>query len=122
MQVAKGRRLTVTQVRDLAKGRVWTGEAALRHKLVDQLGGLHDALQLAKQHAGLPLHVSCQVSCLNARLTFGILLDLWHVPSFCWIVWVIDSASAAWASMPACLLGQDIGFAGVFAREHRAFE
>ena len=39
----------------MAKGRVWTGEDALAHGLVDALGGLQDALRLAKQEAGLPL-------------------------------------------------------------------
>ena len=39
----------------MAKGRVWTGEDALAHGLVDELGGLQDALRLAKQEAGLPL-------------------------------------------------------------------
>ena len=56
-QVVKGRGLPVAQVRQLAKGRIWTGEAALEHKLVDKLGGLPEAIHLAKQHAGLALEV-----------------------------------------------------------------
>jgi ClpP class serine protease len=38
----------------VAKGRVWTGEDAKGRGLVDALGGLGTALQLAKQAANLP--------------------------------------------------------------------
>lgn len=43
-RVAKGRKLTVEQVDLVAQGRVWTGKDALNVGLVDQLGGLQDAL------------------------------------------------------------------------------
>lgn len=52
--VAKGRGMTYEAVDKVAKGRIWTGLQALEHGLVDQLGGLHDAISLAKQLAGLP--------------------------------------------------------------------
>ena len=54
-RVAEGRGLSEAAVARLAKGRVWTGEQALGLGLVDQLGGLQAAVQLAKQAAGLPL-------------------------------------------------------------------
>ena len=41
-------------VHKVAQGRIWTGQQALGHGLVDQLGGLHDTISLAKQLAGLP--------------------------------------------------------------------
>ncbi len=65
-QVAAGRGQTVEAVRQVAKGRVWTGEDALAHGLVDALGGLQDAVRLAKQEAGLPLEArpTCMVSML----------------------------------------------------------
>ena len=52
--------MTLSETRKVAKGRVWTGEDALQHGLVDQLGGLADAVHLAKQQAGLS-----QVTCLQ---------------------------------------------------------
>ncbi|DBA72260.1 TPA: hypothetical protein ACH3X2_010646 [Trebouxia sp. C0005] len=52
-RVSAGRNMTLSETRQVAKGRVWTGEAALQHGLVDQLGGLTDAVHLAKQQAGL---------------------------------------------------------------------
>lgn len=39
---------------DIAGGRVYTGEQALKLGLVDKLGGLEDALALARQKADLP--------------------------------------------------------------------
>lgn len=56
-QVAAGRGMSEAQVRQIAKGRVWNGKDALAHGLVDCLGGLQDAIALAKQEAGLPLEV-----------------------------------------------------------------
>ncbi len=55
--MAAGRGLSEAQVRKLAKGRVWTGKDALAHGLVDALGGLQHAIDLAKHEAGLPLEV-----------------------------------------------------------------
>ena len=36
------------KVRELAKGRIWSGEEAKKHNLVDFLGGLREAVELAK--------------------------------------------------------------------------
>lgn len=51
--VALGRGLKVEQVRPLADGRVFTGRKAKELKLVDELGGLTDAVQAAGKMAGL---------------------------------------------------------------------
>jgi protease-4 len=45
--VANGRELSVDTVNAIAGGRVWSGEAALEVGLVDQLGGLYDAIESA---------------------------------------------------------------------------
>ncbi len=50
--VAVGRNMTVSRVDSLAKGRVWTGNQALHHQLVDTLGGVLDAVALAAQLIG----------------------------------------------------------------------
>jgi protease-4 len=52
-RVAQGRRLTREQVEPLAGGRVWTGQQALERGLVDRLGSLADAVELARARAGL---------------------------------------------------------------------
>lgn len=51
--VAEGRGLDIEVVRELAGGRVWTGTDALEAGLVDELGGLDDALASAAELAGL---------------------------------------------------------------------
>lgn len=59
-RVAEGRKLTKEQVDAVGQGRVWTGEQAFQHKLVDELGGLRQALAAARQLAGLPNHAPIQ--------------------------------------------------------------
>jgi protease-4 len=51
-RVAKGRRMSPSQVDALGRGRVWTGAQALERGLVDRMGGLRDALRDAKARAG----------------------------------------------------------------------
>jgi protease-4 len=46
-RVADGRKLTVEQVDEIAQGRVWTGKDAIKNKLVDELGGLDQAIAYA---------------------------------------------------------------------------
>ncbi len=52
-RVAAGRKLSPDDVEAVAKGRVWSGEDAKTHGLVDALGGFATALDLAKQTAGI---------------------------------------------------------------------
>ena len=52
-RVAEGRRLPVARVREIAKGRVWTGAQAQTLGLVDQIGDFHDAVIVAKQLGGV---------------------------------------------------------------------
>ena len=52
-KVAQGRQMEIEKVLDVAKGRIWTGEDAKEHGLVDELGGFDVALRLARTEAGL---------------------------------------------------------------------
>ena len=52
-RVAQGRKMTTEQVEQIAQGRVWLGQDALRIKLVDELGGLDKAVAKAAQLAKL---------------------------------------------------------------------
>src|SRR5699024_7787009 len=52
-KVAQARDLTKQQVDAIAQGRVWIGKAAQEQQLVDVLGGLDKALQIAADKAGL---------------------------------------------------------------------
>lgn len=50
-RVATGRKMTTEQVDAIAQGRVWTGTDALKNGLVDELGGLDEALKYAAKIA-----------------------------------------------------------------------
>ena len=52
-RVAQGRKLTMQQVETIAQGHVYTGEDALKIKLVDELGGLDKAVLKAVQLANI---------------------------------------------------------------------
>ena len=52
-RVADGRKLSVDAVEAVAQGHVWLGQDAIKHKLVDQLGGLDDAVAKAAKLAKL---------------------------------------------------------------------
>ncbi len=52
-KVATGRGRTVAEIEPLARGRVWTGRDAYERGLVDELGGLRDAVRTARRLAGL---------------------------------------------------------------------
>lgn len=51
--VAAGRDMSFEQVDSMAGGRVWSGRQALEAKLVDRLGTLNDAIELAAMKAGI---------------------------------------------------------------------
>ncbi len=52
-RVADGRGMSVSAVNEIGRGRIWTGRKALEIGLVDKIGGLEDALEIAAQKAGL---------------------------------------------------------------------
>ena len=53
-RVARGRKLPAARVREIARGRVWTGAQARSIGLVDQLGGLEEAIGKARTLANIP--------------------------------------------------------------------
>jgi len=55
-KVAEGRRLPVSRVEEIAQGRVWSGTEAKKLGLVDEIGGLNEAIRYAGTRAGLGEH------------------------------------------------------------------
>ena len=51
--VSKGRHIPESQLRPIADGRVFTGNQALKVKLVDNIGGLHETVYAAAKAAGV---------------------------------------------------------------------
>ncbi|HHP7241096.1 MAG TPA: signal peptide peptidase SppA [Cyclobacteriaceae bacterium] len=52
-KASEGRNMPLDKLRDIAGGRVWTGEQAKENGLVDVLGGFNDAVDLAADMADL---------------------------------------------------------------------
>ncbi len=59
--VAAGRRMSVEAVDKIAKGRVWSGAQAKDIGLVDDLGGIERAIEVAKQLAHIPTAQSVEL-------------------------------------------------------------
>ena len=70
-RVAQGRKLSAETVETVAKGRVWTGEDAKSRGLVDELGGLGDALRLAKRTAKIADDQDVDLKLYPRALTVG---------------------------------------------------
>lgn len=52
-KAARGRGMTVDQIKEVASGRVWTGEQAKERNLVDILGDFNTAIAIATEKAGI---------------------------------------------------------------------
>jgi len=63
--VARHRGIATTEIDSLCMGRTWTGRQAVQNKLIDALGGQHEAVLEAKKEAGIAA---------NEKVT------LWHLP------------------------------------------
>jgi protease IV len=55
-KVAEGRKLPASRVEEIAQGRVWSGTEAKKLGLVDEIGGLNDAIRYAGTKAGFGEH------------------------------------------------------------------
>jgi protease-4 len=51
----------VERVHEVARGRVWTGADAAQNGLVDELGGMQTAAEIARRRAGLPADAPLRV-------------------------------------------------------------
>lgn len=82
-RVADGRHLPIESVEKIAQGRVWLATDALNIKLVDQLGGIDDAVKKAAELAKLkeyytsdyPAAASWMDNLLNSMTSSGTYLD-----------------------------------------------
>lgn len=60
-RTAAARHMSPEKVDEIAQGRVWTGQQAKDLGLVDELGGLYKAIDLAKQRARIPADEEVQL-------------------------------------------------------------
>jgi ClpP class serine protease len=59
--VATNRKMDAANVESLAQGRVWTGLEAKKNGLVDRIGGLQDAIMIAREMAGIPAAAKAEI-------------------------------------------------------------
>lgn len=69
-RVAQGRNQPASKIDAIAQGRVWTGQQAHQIGLVDEIGGLDDALRIAKQRAKLDPKKDVDLLIYPPRRTF----------------------------------------------------
>lgn len=75
--VADGRKKTIEEIEPLAGGRVWAGRDALKHGLVDRIGGLEEALTEVRVRARLDKEATQPVLWRPpGRHLLGALLDI----------------------------------------------
>ena len=67
--VAEARKLEIAQVDDMAQGRVWVGTDALELGLVDEIGGLREAVNYAASLAGFVNKSDYKVKCFPQPLS-----------------------------------------------------
>ena len=80
--VAAGRSLTPAQVGEVAQGRVWMGGDAIDRGLCDSFGTLGDAIELARERAGVPAWRRVQLVEYPPRRLFEMPDLLPGIPSF----------------------------------------
>ncbi|MCB9746655.1 MAG: S49 family peptidase, partial [Alphaproteobacteria bacterium] len=66
-RVAEGRGMTLDEVEEVAQGHVWSGKDALEVGLVDELGDIYTAIDLAKQEADIPASANAQLVHFSGR-------------------------------------------------------
>jgi protease-4 len=74
-KAATSRGSTPERIDALAQGRVWTGRQAKEQGLVDALGGLDEAIVLAKQRANIPVDSDVEVVVYPPRKSFYEILS-----------------------------------------------
>jgi protease-4 len=90
-RVSEARDMSTDDVDAVAQGRVWTGRQAYERGLVDELGGLHAAVQLAKRELGLDADTDAVLVPFPPPLTFTEqLVELMEMRAQAW----------AWSRLP----------------------
>lgn len=69
-KAAEGRKMPVDKLRKLAGGRVYTGRQALANGLIDEIGSLYDAIQEAKELAGIKRGTKVPIEALPEPTNF----------------------------------------------------
>ncbi len=74
--VATGRNMTVEQVEEIAQGRIWIGAKAKEIGLVDEIGGIDEAIKGAAELAGLKAYEVSEYPKQKPSILDGIITNL----------------------------------------------
>ena len=103
--VANGRNTSVEKVEKLAKGRIWTGQQALEMGLVDEFGGLNDAIASAAELAGIssyevffPTRILSPYEQFIQDLSQNVSLSLKQIDMHAWLPEVISQSAQSFIS------------------------
>merc|ERR1712176_231126 len=75
-KAAFSRNKSIESMEEVAQGRVWTGEDAQGHKLVDYIGGMDKALSVAMELAEIPEEEGCRTIEVKSSKSRSPVLDL----------------------------------------------
>ena len=74
-RVATTRQRPDAEIRKIAEGRIWSGRDAIKIGLVDELGGLHEAIEAAREYANIPASAELKILHYPRTGSLGELLD-----------------------------------------------
>ena len=74
-RVATTRQRPASEIREIAEGRIWSGRDAIEIGLVDELGGLHEAIEAAREYANIPASAELKILHYPRVGSLGELLD-----------------------------------------------
>ena len=98
--VADGREISTDNIEKIAEGRIWTGQQALEMGLVDKLGGLNDAVNVAAELAGIsefevfyPTRLLSPYEQFIQEISQNVSLSLNHFGINLWLPEVINNSA-----------------------------
>ncbi len=102
--------MTPEIVDNLGRGRVWTGQQALEHGLVDEIGDQNRAVRIAQELAGLPqddrprlVHYPEERSILSVLMEGGD--GIWGGVVEGWVrSWRLPAGSSTWGVLDVRLM------------------
>ena len=75
-RVSKGRKLSQDSTKSIAQGRVWSGRDAQKIGLVDEIGGLEDAIKIAAQKAGITSYKTTEYPIIEDDIMTTIIKEI----------------------------------------------
>lgn len=105
-RVAQTRRMPDEEVRKIAEGRIWTGRDAVEIGLVDELGGIAEAIEAARSLAGIPPSADLKIVHYPRPSSLGELLESVSSVS---VIQMVEAFSQGITAAPTITFDQQLG-------------